>query len=181
VTANPDGGWVAQQARNLLLVLGDQGRQVRFLPRDRDAKFTRSFDDVFRSQGPEVLRTPVQAPNASRDAHATLGPWHESSTAVPYMRRTRRGSLLVLRLHHWALTAIQGLFTVLMCGDCQAARGHGTGPYPTMTRAQLRASFDLLPTWVLEQKATANRHIIVVKRKQLAAGEQRPACTKNPG
>jgi hypothetical protein len=52
-----------------------------------------------------------------------------------------------------------------MCSDCQAARGHRTGPYPTMTRAQLRASLDLLPTWVLEHKATANRHVIVVKRK----------------
>jgi putative transposase len=68
VTANPDGGWVTQQARNLMLVLGDQGRQVRFLLRDRDAKFTRSFDDVFRSEGAEVLRTPVQAPNANANA-----------------------------------------------------------------------------------------------------------------
>jgi putative transposase len=62
VTANPDGGWVTQQARNLMLVLGDQGRQVRFLLRDRDAKFSRSFDDVFRSEGAEVLLTPVRAP-----------------------------------------------------------------------------------------------------------------------
>jgi len=30
---------------------------------------------------------------------------------------------------------IEGLFTVLMCADCQAARGHGNGPYPVMTRA----------------------------------------------
>ena len=65
MTANPDSGWVAQQARNLMLVLSDQGRQVRFLLRDRDAKSTRSFDDVFRSEGAEVLRTPVQAPNAN--------------------------------------------------------------------------------------------------------------------
>jgi len=73
VTANPDGGWVAQQARNLMLVLGDQGRQVRFLLRDRDAKFTRSFDDVFRSEGAEVLRTPVQAPNANAYAERWIG------------------------------------------------------------------------------------------------------------
>jgi hypothetical protein len=73
VTANPDGGWVAQQARNLMVVLGDQGRQVRFLLRDRDAKFTRSFDDVFRSEGAEVLRTPVQAPNANADAERWIG------------------------------------------------------------------------------------------------------------
>jgi putative transposase len=68
VTANPNGVWVTQQARNLLLRLEDQGRRVRFLIRDRDAKFCRSFDDVFRSEGADVVLTPVQAPNAN--AHA---------------------------------------------------------------------------------------------------------------
>ena len=65
VTANPDGMWVTQQARNLLLVLGEQGRRVQFLLRDRDAKFSRSFDDVFRSEGGKVLLTPVRAPKAN--------------------------------------------------------------------------------------------------------------------
>jgi Integrase core domain len=65
VTANPNGGWVTQQARNLLLVLGERGRQLRFLLRDHDAKFSRSFDDVFRSEGAQVLLTPVQAPRAN--------------------------------------------------------------------------------------------------------------------
>jgi putative transposase len=65
VTANPDRRWVTQQARNLLLVLGERGRHVRFLVRDHDAKFSRSFDDVFRSEGGEVLRTPVRAPTAN--------------------------------------------------------------------------------------------------------------------
>jgi transposase InsO family protein len=65
VTANPDGGWVTQQARNLLLVLGDQGRRVWFLLRDRDAKFSRSFNEVFRSEGGEILVTPVRAPKAN--------------------------------------------------------------------------------------------------------------------
>ena len=37
---------------------------------------------------------------------------------------------------------VEGLFTVLMCADCQAARGHGSGPYPVMTRAQMRATLD---------------------------------------
>jgi hypothetical protein len=63
VTAHPDGAWVAQQARNLLLMLGN--RRPRFLIRDRDAKFTRAFDDVFSSEGTEALVTPVQAPNAN--------------------------------------------------------------------------------------------------------------------
>jgi putative transposase len=46
VTANPDGGWVTQQARNLPLVLDERGQQVRFLLRDHDARFTRSFNDL---------------------------------------------------------------------------------------------------------------------------------------
>ena len=62
VTANPDGAWVTQQARNLLMPA--QGQRPRFLLRDRDARFTRAFDEVFRSEGADVLITPVQAPNA---------------------------------------------------------------------------------------------------------------------
>jgi putative transposase len=65
VTANPNAAWVTQQARNLLLRLEDQERRVRFLIRDRDTKFCRGFDDVFRSEGANVLVTPVQAPNAN--------------------------------------------------------------------------------------------------------------------
>jgi putative transposase len=65
VTASPSGVWVTQQARNLLLVLSERGRRVRFLVRDRDAKFCRGFDDVFRAEGAELLLTPVQAPNAN--------------------------------------------------------------------------------------------------------------------
>jgi transposase len=65
VTAHPTGQWVTQQARNLLLVLGEQGRQERFVLRDRDTKFCRSFDDVFRSEGAEMLLTPIQAPRAN--------------------------------------------------------------------------------------------------------------------
>jgi putative transposase len=65
VTAHPNGRWVTQQARNLLLGLGERGRQVRFVLRDHDAKFCRSFDDVFGSEGGEVLVTPVRAPTAN--------------------------------------------------------------------------------------------------------------------
>jgi putative transposase len=73
VTANPSGAWVTQQARNLLLMLGEGGRQLRFLLRDRDAKFSRAFDDVFRSEGAQVLLTPVQAPKANAYAERWIG------------------------------------------------------------------------------------------------------------
>src|SRR6266498_5617365 len=72
VTANPNAVWVTQQARNLLLVLEGQGSRVRFLIRDRDAKLSRGFDDVFRSEGAQVLVTPVQAPNANAFAERSV-------------------------------------------------------------------------------------------------------------
>ena len=65
MTANPNSGWVTQQARNLLVVLGERGQRLRFVLRDRDANLSRAFDDVFRSEGTEVLITPVQAPHAN--------------------------------------------------------------------------------------------------------------------
>jgi putative transposase len=73
VTTHPEGSWVTQQARNLLLTLGEPGQRVRFLLRDRDAKFSRSFDDVFRSEGAEVLLTPVRAPRANAYAERWVG------------------------------------------------------------------------------------------------------------
>jgi hypothetical protein len=73
ITANPNGVWVTQQARNLLMVLGERGRRLGFLLRDRDAKFCRGFDDVFRSEGAQVLLTPVQAPNANAFAERWIG------------------------------------------------------------------------------------------------------------
>jgi putative transposase len=72
-TAHPTGLWVAQQARNLLAGLGDQAVAWRFLIRDRDTKFTRAFDDVWRSTGAEVICTPVRAPNANAFAERWVG------------------------------------------------------------------------------------------------------------
>jgi len=74
VTAHPGSAWVTQQARNLQLVLGERGRQVRILLHDRDAKFCRSFDDVFRSEGAQVLATPVRAPTANAYAERWSAP-----------------------------------------------------------------------------------------------------------
>jgi hypothetical protein len=76
---------------------------------------------------------------------------------------------------------VEGLFTVLMCADCQAARGRGSGASPVMTRAEMRAGLDLLPTWALEQKAAANRQLIAAMRQRLAAGEQVARMYQAPG
>jgi len=73
ITTNPMGAWVTQQARNLAAELEEAGRVVRHLIRDRDAKFIRPFDDVWRSLGAEVIRTPVRTPNANAHAERWVG------------------------------------------------------------------------------------------------------------
>jgi hypothetical protein len=60
---------------------------------------------------------------------------------------------------------------VLMCPTCLAHRSRGRSPYPDLTDAQMRAGLDQLPTWVLQQKAAANRKVIAVNRERLERGE----------
>jgi transposase InsO family protein len=73
VTANPTGDWVVQQARNLSFELSQRTRPVKFLIRDRDAKFTAGFDEVFRSEDIRTIRTPIRAPRAHALAERFVG------------------------------------------------------------------------------------------------------------
>ena len=73
ITAHPSGAWVAQQARNFLMDLGDRAAEFTVLIRDRDSKFTSVFDAVFASEGMRILRTPVRAPRANGIAERWIG------------------------------------------------------------------------------------------------------------
>jgi putative transposase len=97
-TSRPDGSWVTQQARNLIMQLEDD-QPIQFLIHDRDKKFSRAFDEVFRSEGITVIRTPVQAPNANAYAER----WVRTVRAECFDRILilgRRHLEHVLRVYH---------------------------------------------------------------------------------
>jgi putative transposase len=73
ITTNPDWRWVPEQARNVLMTLEAEHVRPRFLVRDRDSKFTRDFDEVFRSEGMRVIKAPVRAPKARARGERWVG------------------------------------------------------------------------------------------------------------
>jgi putative transposase len=90
VTLHPDTAWITQQARNVTGDLADTGVDTRFLVRDRDTKYVASFDEVFRSEGAQVLKTPFRTPNANAYAERF----------VRTIKSECLDHLLVLNAHH---------------------------------------------------------------------------------
>jgi putative transposase len=72
-TANPDGPWAVQQARQFAWSLSERATPIRFLIHDRDSKFIRAFDTVFKSERIEIIRTPFRAPQANAFAERWVG------------------------------------------------------------------------------------------------------------
>jgi hypothetical protein len=73
VSVYPTAGWVSQQARQFAWSLGDRPVPAAALIRDRDAKFAAAFDEVFRTEGLNVITTPIQAPKANAYAERFVG------------------------------------------------------------------------------------------------------------
>jgi putative transposase len=96
ITANPDGAWTTQAARNVLMDLGQLPTSVKFLIRDRAGQFTESFDTVFTAEGIRILASPPRAPRANAICERIIGT----------LRRELLDRLLILNEHHlhWVLT-----------------------------------------------------------------------------
>ena len=90
ITANPDGAWTTQAARNLLMDLGQRAASVKFLIRDRAGQFTGAFDAVFTADGIRILASPPQAPRANVICDRIIGT----------LRREPLDRVLIVNEHH---------------------------------------------------------------------------------
>ena len=102
VTTNPGAGWVTQQARNVGVAWAGRRPSVKFLIRDRDCKFTSSFDEVFGSEDIRVIKSPVRAPRANAICERMIGTLRrECLDRVLILGRSHLESVLTEFIDHY--------------------------------------------------------------------------------
>jgi putative transposase len=73
VTLHPTGEWTAQQARNLMMDLGEQAHRVKFMIRDRGSNYTAAFDAVLPGAGIWTVLCNVRTPRMNAIAERWIG------------------------------------------------------------------------------------------------------------
>ncbi len=130
---------VIQQVRNLTMMLAEGARPMRYLVRDRDAKFTPSFDEVFRFERIRTIRTPVRAPRANAFAERFVGTIRrECLDRMQIFHRRQLEAVLAEYIDHYnkhcphrsleqasrcRLPRHRRRLCVLMCSNCEERSG----------------------------------------------------------
>jgi putative transposase len=100
VATHPNGAWAVQQARNLVMDLGDRIGTLRCLVRDRDPLFTAVFGEVFESEGLRIITTSPKTPRMNAIGERVIGA----------LRRELLDRILILGERHLVLALREYLF-----------------------------------------------------------------------
>ena len=123
ITSHPTGEWTTQQARNFAADLGTRIESLRFVLRDRDTKYTESFDAIFRSEDMDVL---LSAPRVPRmNAHC--------ERVIRTIRREALDHVLIINEAHArrVLTEYQDHYNRHRPHQARAQRPPDTAEQPT--------------------------------------------------
>jgi putative transposase len=102
VTAHPTGAWTTQAARNLLMHLADRASTLKFLLRDRDSRFTTTFDAVFTTDNIRILTSPPGAPRTNAICERMIGTLRrELLDRVLVVNDRHLRHILTTYLHHF--------------------------------------------------------------------------------